>query len=86
MNLSIDNNSQTNLKKLLIARKLALNYDYCLDEKEAKKEINHIYEHYLNKKKVSKQEIYAACSEHSGRRYDEIENELAQSLSSILDI
>lgn len=82
--LLIDSDTQKELKKLVIARKLALNYDYCLDEAEAKKDLKHIYECYFDKKKVSKEEIMSACSDNSGRRSDEIENELACKLSNIL--
>ena len=78
--------AQKELKKLVIARKLALNYDYCIDEREAKKEIKHIYECYFDKNKVTKKEILEACSENSGRRSDEIENELSQKLETILDL
>ena len=36
--------AQKELKKLVIARKLALNYDYCIDESEAKKDLKHVGE------------------------------------------
>jgi hypothetical protein len=84
MSLVINHESQDKLKKMVIARKLSLNYDYCPNEDEAENDLKHVFECYLDKKKVTKKEILEACSLHSGRRSDEIENELAGCLATIL--
>lgn len=85
-NITLTEEDQKELKGLVVARKIALNFDYCLDEDEAKKEMKKLLKNYFNEKTVSKAEIVESCAQHQGLRYDEVESALARKLEEILKI